>query len=90
MPSDLQVVPSCIHQRCMGRLPFLLAETTSVFGSIIKIDSTKKICRKLQGADANTAMWATKVGNKRGEILITVLTQSKALTDLQALLDGSV
>ena len=56
-----------------SRLPFLLAETTSVFGSILKIDSTKKICRKLQGADA---MWATNVGNERGEILITVLTEA--------------
>ena len=32
-----------------SRLPLLLAEATSVYGTILKIDSTKKICRKLQG-----------------------------------------
>jgi len=31
------------------RLPELLAQITSVYGSIVKIDSTKKICKKLQG-----------------------------------------
>ena len=61
-----------------------------MFGSVLKIDSTKKICRKLQGADANTAMWATDVGNEKGEILISILTQSEALTDLQALVNESM
>ena len=52
----------------------LLAAATSTHGSILKIDSTKKICNKLQGADANTASWATNVGNERGEVLMSVLT----------------
>ena len=51
---------------------------TSTFGRIIKIDSTKKICRKLQGTSANMAVWATNVGNERGEVLITVLTESES------------
>lgn len=32
-----------------SRLSELLAEATSVYGNILKIDSTKKICKKLQG-----------------------------------------
>lgn len=51
-----------------SRLPELLAAATSIYGSILKIDSTKKICKKLQGAAANTATWATNVGNERGEV----------------------
>ena len=72
------------------RLPSLLAEVTSVFGSILKIDSTKKICRKLQGNDANTADWATSVGNERGEVLISVLTASESNQSLQRMADGLV
>ena len=37
----------------------------------------KKIIKKLQGADASTATWLTYVGNKRGEILKSVLTTSE-------------
>ena len=48
-----------------SRMDDLLAAATSTHGSILKIDSTKKICSKLQGADANTASWATNVGNER-------------------------
>ena len=57
-----------------SRLPTLKAAVTSTFGEILKIDSTKKVCRKLQGASVNMAAWATNVGNERGEVLISVLT----------------
>ena len=43
---------------------YIVAEATS----ILKIDSTKKLCKKFQGAVANTASWATNVGNERGEV----------------------
>ena len=66
----------------------LLAAATSKHGSILKIDSTKKICNKLQGADANSASWATNVGNERGEILISVLTTSEGVSALQPMADG--
>ena len=38
-----------------SQLPSLLAQVTSTFGTILKVDSTKKVCKKLQGAAANTA-----------------------------------
>ena len=71
-----------------SRLPTLLASATSVYGSILKIDSTKKICKKLQGEGANTASWATNVGNKRGEVLISTLTESESIESLQNMADG--
>ena len=73
-----------------SRLPELLAAATTVYGSILKIDSTKKICKKLQGVVANSASWCTNVGNEHGEILISVLTESEGLLGLKALADGLV
>lgn len=49
------------------RIPQLLATATSVHGSMLKIDSTKKVCKKLRGAAAGTATWVTNVGNERGK-----------------------
>ena len=72
------------------RLPAILAATASIYGSILKIDSTKKIRKKLQGAAANTASWATNVGNERGEILISVLTESEGIEGLQPMALGLI
>lgn len=73
-----------------SRLPELLAVSTTVYESILKIDSTKKVCRKLQGAAANSPSWYTNVGNEYGEILISVLTESEGLLGLKPLADGLV
>ena len=70
-----------------SRLPELLAASTSVFGEVLKIDSIKKVCKKLQGAAANTASWATNVGNEKGEIVISVLTESES-SDSLAMAEG--
>ncbi|KAJ7985054.1 hypothetical protein DPEC_G00361160 [Dallia pectoralis] len=53
------------------------ARITSIFGSILKMDSTKKVTKKLAGAAHGTAAWATNVGNEYGQVLITVLTDSE-------------
>ena len=71
-----------------SRLPALLAASTSIYGSILKIHGTKKICKKLQGAAVNTASWATNVGNERGEVLISILTASEGVEALQPLATG--
>ena len=44
----------------------------------------------MQGAAANTASWATNIGNERGEVLQSVLTVSEGAQSLQALADGLV
>ncbi|KAK2143968.1 hypothetical protein NP493_4354g00007 [Ridgeia piscesae] len=73
-----------------SRLPSLQAAVTSTFGRVLKIDSTKKVCRKLQGASVGMAAWATNVGNERGEVLITVLTESESAHGLEPLARGLV
>lgn len=65
------------------RLPVLKASATSVYGNILKIDSTKKITKKLQGFAANSASWCTNVGNENGAVLISLLTTSENLSHLQ-------
>ena len=45
-----------------------------MYGSVLKVNSTKKVCKKLQGAVAGTATWITNVGNERGKILMSVVT----------------
>ena len=71
-----------------SRLPQLLATTTSIYGRILKIDSTKKVVKKLQGAAAGTATWVTNVGNEQGEVLISVVTESEGLLSLKSMADG--
>ena len=72
-------------QEVWSRLPGILAAATSVYGSILKVDSTKK---KLQGAAANTASWATNIGNERGEVLISILTESEGAEGLRPMAQG--
>ncbi|CAM4510591.1 unnamed protein product [Leuciscus chuanchicus] len=58
----------------MSRMDHIKARITFVFGYVLKMDSTKKITRKLSGAAKGTALWVTSVGNELGQILISVLT----------------
>ena len=77
-----------VHKGCVQQATPFKAAATSVYGQIIKIDLTKKICRKLKGAAAGTATWQTNVGNKKGEVLISMVTDSQALVSLQPTADG--
>ncbi|KAL0966864.1 hypothetical protein UPYG_G00301130 [Umbra pygmaea] len=58
----------------LSRVDELKARVTSTFGSILKMDSTKKVTKKLAGAASDTAAWATNVANEHGQVLICVLT----------------
>ncbi|XP_036419498.1 uncharacterized protein LOC118803096 [Colossoma macropomum] len=58
----------------ISRMDHIKATITSTFGSILKMDSTKKITKKLAGIGRGTAFWLTSVGNEIGQILISVLT----------------
>ena len=71
-------------QDVWSRMDVLLATATSSHGSILKVDSTKKICKKLQGADANTASWTTNVsiGESKKSIIIVCLLQVILKTSL--------
>ena len=72
-----------VHARgILSRLPQLLATCTGVFRRVLKIDSTKKIVKKLQGTAAGSASWCTNVGNESEEVLMSVLTESEGLDSL--------
>lgn len=73
---------------CYSRLDLLKASATSVYGTTLKIDSTKKITQKLQGVASKSAAWCTNVGNERGEVLVSILTTSECLSNLKRLADG--
>jgi hypothetical protein len=73
-----------------GRLDLLKALATLVYDSILKIDSTKKITKKLQGIAANSASWCTNVGNEDGSILLSLLTTSESNSNLKRMADGLI
>ena len=52
-----------------SRLDGIRAQITSVFGDVLKFDSTKKILRKLAGEARQTASWVTNVSNEYGAVL---------------------
>ena len=66
-------------QDIMSRIDHIKASITSTFGRIIKMDSTKKIVKKLAGHSSGTASWATNVGNEMGQVLMSVLTASEGV-----------
>ncbi|XP_071500121.1 uncharacterized protein [Diadema antillarum] len=63
----------------LERIDEVKAGITSTFGRILKVDSTKKIARKLAGQATGTASWATNVGNEIGQVLMTVLTTAEGM-----------
>eukprot|EP00111_Clytia_hemisphaerica_P013235 TCONS_00038870-protein len=64
------------------------AQITSVFGDILKIDSTKKILKKLAGEARGTATWVTNVSNEYGGVLQSVLTSTESNYGLQEMANG--
>ncbi len=58
---------SCSKLLCELRIGSYAVSYTVQYGSILKIDSTKKFCKKLSGESAKTASWAMNVGNEKGE-----------------------
>jgi len=64
-------------QDVLQRLDEVKASITSLFGRVLKMDSTKKVARKLAGHSAGTATWVTNVGNEHGQVIMSVLTASE-------------
>ncbi|MED6263441.1 hypothetical protein CHARACLAT_004625 [Characodon lateralis] len=79
-PLRMQPVPtsswllSAYAREAFSRMEELQASVTSIFGSILKMESTKKVIKKLAGVDAGTAQWMSSVGNELGQVLICVVT----------------
>ena len=72
----------------LSRISILKGNVTSVFGKILKIDSTKKIVKKLAGESKGSAAWATNIGNEYGGILQCAITHSESCEALQLMADG--
>ncbi|KAK2920521.1 hypothetical protein Q8A73_000006, partial [Channa argus] len=62
---------------------------TSTYGRILKLDSTKKITKKLAGGIGDTAAWMTNSGNELGQVLNSVLTTGES-AGLEELCQGIV
>ncbi|XP_034436949.1 uncharacterized protein LOC117759111, partial [Hippoglossus hippoglossus] len=90
-PPEPVVIPShrwmlAVYGRdILSRLDHIKAKITCTFGSVLKMDSTKKITKKLSGLAKGTALWLTSVSNEVGQILISVLTaQERPALDIMA------
>ncbi|XP_059361668.1 uncharacterized protein LOC132099242 [Carassius carassius] len=94
-PPEPTVVPSCkwlltvYSQDILTRLDEIHARITSTYGSVLKMDSTKKITKKLAGTARGTGLWLTSVGNEFGQVLISVLTAQEG-AGLDMMVDGLV
>nr|XP_055051854.1 uncharacterized protein LOC129437619 isoform X2 [Misgurnus anguillicaudatus] len=79
-PPEPETIPShrwmlAVYGRdILCRIDHIKASITSTYGCILKMDSTKKITKKLSGFAKGTALWLTSVSNEVGQILISVLT----------------
>ncbi|XP_057214898.1 uncharacterized protein LOC130569327 [Triplophysa rosa] len=94
-PPKPTVVPSwkwlltVYSQDILTRLDEIHARITSTYGTVLKMDSTKKVTRKLAGTARGTGLWLTSVGNEFGQVLISVLTAQEG-AGLDKMVDGLV
>ncbi|XP_076144090.1 uncharacterized protein LOC143126052 [Alosa pseudoharengus] len=80
------------------RHAFLLAEANNVqdyrsqilstFGTVLKMDSTKKVVKKLSGEGKGSAEWFTSIGNKLSQIVSFVLTCEESVEKLEPMCRG--
>ncbi|XP_045062329.1 uncharacterized protein LOC121536140 [Coregonus clupeaformis] len=80
------------------RHAFLLAEANNVqdyrsqilstFGTVLKMDSTKKVVKKLSGEGGGSAEWFTSIGNEHSQIVSFVLTCEESTEKLKPMCLG--
>ena len=68
-----------IVEDILPRIDEIKVSVTSTFGSILKMDSTKRVVRKLAGKSSATEAWATNVVTELGQVLVCVLTASEGV-----------
>nr|XP_055039096.1 uncharacterized protein LOC129426670 [Misgurnus anguillicaudatus] len=94
-PPEPTVLPSVkwlltvYSQDILTRLDEIHARITSTHGTVLKMDSTKKITKKLAGTARGTGNWLTSVGNEFGQVFISVLTAQEG-AGLDMMIDGLV
>ncbi|XP_037619327.1 uncharacterized protein LOC119484539 [Sebastes umbrosus] len=80
------------------RHAFLLSEANNVqdyrnqilstFGTVLKMDSTKKVVKKLSGEGHGSAEWFTSIGNEHSQIVSFVLTCEESTQKLEPMCRG--
>ncbi|XP_034035737.1 uncharacterized protein LOC117518641 [Thalassophryne amazonica] len=95
-PPPLRELPSA----WLLRHAFLLAEAShvqdyrsqilSTFGTVLKMDSTKKVVKKLSGEGEGSAEWFTSIGNEFSQIVTFVLTCEESTDKLEPMCRGLV
>eukprot|EP00058_Branchiostoma_floridae_P014901 XP_002600389.1 hypothetical protein BRAFLDRAFT_99580 [Branchiostoma floridae] len=73
----------------LGHEDEMKAIITSTYGRVLKMDSTKKVTKKLAGDVASSASWMTNISNEAGEVLNSVLTTGEG-AGLQEVCQGIV
>ncbi|XP_027132529.1 uncharacterized protein LOC113745221 [Larimichthys crocea] len=73
----------------LSHLDEMKGAITSTYGRILKMDSTKKITKKLAGMIGESAAWMTNIGNEFGQVLNSVLTTGEG-AGLEELCQGIV
>ncbi|XP_001345268.3 uncharacterized protein si:ch73-112l6.1 [Danio rerio] len=87
VPQMVPVPPSSMllavyAKDALTRLGELKARVTSVYGSILKMTSVRKVTKK-----QDSAVWTTTVGNENEQVLMCVLTQTEG-EDLHPMCSG--
>ncbi|XP_055362541.1 uncharacterized protein LOC129603723 [Betta splendens] len=92
-PRELPSAPLLRHA-------FLLAEANNVqdyrnqilstFGTVLKMDSTKKVVKKLSGEGHGSAQWFTSIANEFSQIVTFVLTCEESTVKLAPMCSGVI
>lgn len=64
----------------LDRIDYIKAHMTSLFGTVLKMDSTNTMANKLAGEVRRTAVWGTNIGNEHGQVLMSVLTVGEGVS----------
>lgn len=80
------------------RHTFMLAEASNVrdyrsqilstFGTVLKMDPTKKVVKKMSGEGQSSAEWCSSIGNEHSQIVTFVLTCEESFDKLQPMCHG--
>ncbi len=82
------MVSGLLCEGCLDKNIDSKAAKSNTFWLILKIDATKKVCRKHAGDAFFSANFCVNVGNEYGEILQFVQTSSESASSMQPLVDG--
>jgi len=74
---------TCYINDTLKRRAFILGALVSVFGIILKIDATFKICKKFAGRNKHIAANCTSITNEKSQFVKSVFTVSEDEISLQ-------